>query len=60
MISTSVVLPAPLGPSSPKNSPRATVKETPSTARVAPGRTLVDVVDGDGGPGGGWHEFLPL
>ncbi|CAO0831414.1 putative protein OS=Streptomyces microflavus OX=1919 GN=Smic_30440 PE=4 SV=1 [Streptomyces microflavus] len=36
MISTSVVLPAPLGPSRPKNSPRATVSDTPSTARVAP------------------------
>ncbi len=36
MISTSVVLPAPLGPRSPKNSPRSTVSDTPSTARVAP------------------------
>ena len=29
-----VVLPAPLGPSSPKISPRRTSKETPSTALV--------------------------
>ena len=36
IISSVVVLPAPLGPSSPKNSPGATVKVTPSTARTSP------------------------
>ena len=35
-ISTVVVLPAPFGPSSPKTSPGATSKETPSTACTAP------------------------
>src|SRR4051794_10624011 len=36
IISSVVVLPAPLGPSSPKNSPDPTVRLTPSTARVSP------------------------
>jgi hypothetical protein len=36
MISVVVVFPAPLGPSIPKISPRATVKLTPSTALVSP------------------------
>src|SRR5919204_4464661 len=36
MISSVVVLPAPLGPSKAKTSPGATVKLSPSTARVAP------------------------
>jgi len=31
-----VVLPAPLGPRKPSTSPRSTVNETPSTARLAP------------------------
>src|SRR5438034_951861 len=35
-ISRSVVLPAPLGPRMPKNSPALTVNETPATARVEP------------------------
>src|SRR2546421_9395456 len=36
MISSVVVLPAPLGPRMPKNSPDSTAKETPSTACVSP------------------------
>ena len=36
IISSVVVLPAPLGPRMPKNSPSATSKVTPSTARVSP------------------------
>src|SRR5580700_10850863 len=34
MISTVVVLPAPLGPSSPKHTPSGTLNETPATAVV--------------------------
>jgi hypothetical protein len=34
----SVVLPAPFGPSNPKNSPRASESETPSKATMAPKR----------------------
>src|SRR2546423_10433259 len=34
----SVVLPAPLGPSRPKNSPRATLKLTPASASTLPKR----------------------
>ncbi len=36
MISSVVVLPAPFGPRMPKNSPGATSKLTPSTARRSP------------------------
>ena len=36
MISSVVVLPAPLGPRMPKNSPASTSNETPSTARTSP------------------------
>ena len=47
---TVVVLPAPFGPSRPKTSPRATAKETPSTAFTArlrvPLDELVDLDDG--------------
>jgi hypothetical protein len=35
-----VVLPAPLGPSSPKISPRATANESPSTAVTSPKRRV--------------------
>ena len=35
MISIVVVLPAPLGPSSPKQMPSGTLKDTPATAVVA-------------------------
>jgi hypothetical protein len=34
----SVVLPAPFGPSNPKNSPRASESETPSKATISPKR----------------------
>ncbi len=44
MISMVVVLPAPLGPSSPKQVPSGTAKETPSTARDA-GILFDEVVD---------------
>ena len=36
IISTVVVLPAPLGPSRPKISPASTAIDTPSTARMSP------------------------
>jgi hypothetical protein len=36
MISNVVVLPAPLGPRMPKNSPDSTTNETPSTALTSP------------------------
>src|SRR5690606_2691289 len=50
-------LPAPLGPSSPKNSPRRTSSETASTARRSPYRLVTSrTVTAGGGPsaGTGW------
>ena len=51
----SVVLPAPLGPSSPKNSPGATSRSMPSRATTGVGLDVVDAADAarlDGGRAG--------
>src|SRR5690348_2042991 len=55
---TTVVLPAPLGPSRPRTVPSATVRLTPSSAVVSPKRltrpstTMASVMAGTVGPGG--------
>src|SRR2546421_2865700 len=51
MISSVVVLPAPLGPRMPKNSPDSTSKETPSTACVSPYHFLTSLTTMLGGMG---------
>jgi len=62
MISSVVVLPAPLGPRMPKNSPSSTSKDTPSTACVSPYHfriSLTTMVDAMGPHciGLSWHGY---